>query len=379
MVIRRAFTLIELIVVMAIIAILIALLLPAVQSVREAAARARCTNNLRQLALATHHAHDVNGTIPPYFGIAPARNGRTSNVAGSRSVYGGWFAHLLPFVEQQPLASAIQADIDASGRNTSVTEGAQPGTPGTVTGTQTITVYQNGTVYTYEINITTGGTPGVPGTTTPHGIWIPAARSARFKILECESDPSRPADGLFAGWGLTSYLANWNAWGNSTGTGSTTCGLDWSPNNLGFFAAPPRLTELTDGTTQTILFSEGYSVCDRIGRYALYSANQHNFGLTSRLSNANFIFGEEFPQGTVTRLNGLPNVLPFQIKPKALPNTNPTCRGTNSCCDMWRAQSSHNALPTAMADGSVRMIAAGIDRVAWGRLMLPRDGLVVPE
>jgi hypothetical protein len=46
---------------------------------------------------------------------------------------------------------------------------------------------------------------------------------------------------------------------------------------------------------------------------------------------------------------------------------------------MWRAQSSHNALPTAMADGSVRMIAAGIDRVAWGRLMLPRDGLVVPE
>jgi prepilin-type N-terminal cleavage/methylation domain-containing protein len=98
---KRGFTLIELLVVIAIIAILIGLLLPAVQKVREAAARVQCMNNMKQMVLATINCGDTNGgNLPPGYGIYPAMT------VGPNDGDGGTFFHILPFIEQGNLYSA---------------------------------------------------------------------------------------------------------------------------------------------------------------------------------------------------------------------------------------------------------------------------------
>src|SRR6266446_3813399 len=103
---RRGFTLIELLVVIAIIAILIALLVPAVQKVREAAARAQSTNNLKQIALAAHGYHDTYKYLP-YNGCGWQAGfnavGQLYRADGKKNESACWAFQILPFVEQTPL------------------------------------------------------------------------------------------------------------------------------------------------------------------------------------------------------------------------------------------------------------------------------------
>jgi prepilin-type N-terminal cleavage/methylation domain-containing protein len=164
---RRGFTLIELLVVIAIIAILIGLLLPAVQKVREAAARMSCGNNLKQISLAAHNAHDTNGTLPPMAAF---------NYGGA--YYAPHFFHMLPFIEQQ-----------------NVHKSATP-----VTGGGVIPLWE---------------TPGQGGTQF--------LRQTRIKTYQCPSDATIGTNAA-TDWtpGDASYAANFQVFGNRPWRPSTT-------------------------------------------------------------------------------------------------------------------------------------------------------------
>jgi prepilin-type N-terminal cleavage/methylation domain-containing protein len=197
---RSAFTLIELLVVIAIIAILIGLLLPAVQKVREAAARASCQNNLKQLGLAMHNHHDGQGKFP-YVRSGGGQNRHT------------WAMQLLPYIEQENILRVYQSTIAG-------------------------------------VNKTDG--LNNHSSTDPQMV---AARQAQVKIFLCPSRRGSPSlSPIAAGSTVTGMPSDYAAATGDTGTAPTTGVFQMVNSN--HMNAGLRIGSITDGTSSTIMIGE---------------------------------------------------------------------------------------------------------------------------
>ena len=434
---RRAFTLIEILVVIAIIAILIGLLLPAIQKVREAGARMTCQSNMKQVALAIHSYHEVNKSFPTYNGV-DTLSSSTAQSGNPHAVYGSWIVHILPYLEQAPLYNTIAAEaqqhtntaavVQASGGalvtaaqpavynySGSTYVAAVPATYNQYTGSQQYVSTTNANGYTVStlqwvpprnpdpgtgtaayysppptlVSAATAAVYALPGAPVNGyvSVFNPVNRKVIVPALLCPADMSVKSSPA-ARYGLV--YANRTPSQTDGPWSATNYLANWNiltdgSSTLGYQAPAQRMSSVTDGLSNTVLLGEAYEWCEDRGRTAFlawhvgagYSGGVHNFGLTYGLGNNQITIGGGSPQ-TVTATNGLPNpggnpALIFMFQVRPLALPSGNCPTGQECCNSLTVQSGHAAMNVALGDGSVRTLREGMDPQQWRRALLPRD------
>jgi len=335
---NAGFTLIELLVVIAIIAILIGLLLPAVQKVREAADRTKCSNNLKQIALAVHSFSDnFNQRLPDPRSNNPATFFTNSGGGRSQITEMTLWLRILPYIEQEQLYRACISGINAA-----------TGMP------------HSANIAFWDCAIGPGSTFRVRWQAVPPYL--------------CPADYGIGADNRSAhtnDWSALSYGFNWQLFG---GPWDTPVGV--TPLHTSLL----KLSTVKDGTSNTIMFGEKMAACQRPpARITQYNSNANGGNMwaypTGQWS------GEWMPQIAFrsrvntdwTNITENWDQVP-QIQPELA--AGPPGSPLPNQCDTSRPSSGHpGGSLVAMADGSARVVREGITQPTWRAALLPRDGV----
>jgi prepilin-type N-terminal cleavage/methylation domain-containing protein/prepilin-type processing-associated H-X9-DG protein len=363
--VTNAFTLIELLVVIAIIGILIGLLIPAVQKVRGAAARAQCANNLKQLVLAMHHHHDALGSFPY------AR--KYDSDAGTG--FFGWYENILPYVDQVNVYNGFVGLLQTP----------VPRPPGW--NMQPTSAYDVRTPENYAARtalIKTFWCPSDRGPalfhTTPKNPWNDPQRFDRAlgnyrgcvgpgnmygQVPSWPPQPNRVRPGIFHTYPNQSYQAQIDS-------------PNWSWK--GVDTARTRISDIRDGTSNTIMLSEGL-----VGTY-------DNPGSSADLSPESWPTMGDITTATMGGSLFSAFNTPNSSSPDSFFGRCPQGwgdSGYNAPCESWSgnsytthaaARSGHSGgVNVGLADGSVRFVTDRIDVAAWQALSTRAGGEVIAD
>jgi prepilin-type N-terminal cleavage/methylation domain-containing protein len=346
---RQGFTLIELLVVIAIIAILIGLLVPAVQKVREAASRMSCSNNLKQIGLAIHNHHDTLGYIPPY-GFDFDFNPNPANPLGPQNEGHSAQTMLLPYIEQDNLYRTIRTDLSVNDPNNwSPKWAAVFGLTGTTTTSSIIKTYMCPSTRIHKVDY------------EPYLVSLGIPDQGPFPLGGTDYAVVQGLTGTFTSACAPNSIANPGFW-DDDGVGAM--GIKGHITTSGY-QGKTKITDITDGTSNTILMSED------AGRHQDYARGKPDLtypwmeGPNGWMLNAAWA-----DQNTAIRVRGYSN--------DGLVRDGGCC--VINCNNAWQFYSFHTGGVNAVrGDGSVSFLPESIAPAVLAALVTRAGGEVFNE